>query len=84
MVLGSMNYALYNGSFILASAPSQYPETADSWYMNKNFIKFILIFFSAICGFGSSILWVSQGRYISRIASHNNKGFYNSVFWGFY
>ena len=84
MVSGSMSYALYNGSFILASAPSQYPEKADSWYMNDNLIKFVIMFFSAICGFGSSVLWVSQGRYISRIAIDNNKGFYNSFFWGFY
>ena len=79
-----MNYALYTGSFILASAPSRYPEKADSWYMNDNFIKFVIIFTSACCGLGASILWVGQGRYISRIANDANKGIYTSVFWSFY
>ena len=84
MVLGSMNYTLYTASFILASAPSQFPEKAELWYMNGNFIKFVIMFTATCCGFGASILWVGQGRYISRIANDTNKGTYNSFFWGFY
>ena len=34
-----------------------------------------------MCGFGASILWVAEGRYISRIANDSNKGTYNSIFW---
>ena len=84
IVSGSITYALYNGSFILASAPSQFPEKADSWYMQENFITFVILFCSATCGLGASVIWVSQGRYISRIANDSNKGLYNSVFWSFY
>ena len=37
-----------------------------------------------ICGFGSAITWVAQGRYISRIANESNKGTFNSIFWAFF
>ena len=84
MVVGSMNYALYTGSFILASAQGHFPESIDSWYMDDNFIKFVIMFTAACCGFGAAILWVGQGRYISRIANDANKGTYNSIFWAFF
>ncbi len=53
-------------------------------YANKGFIKFVLLFTAAINGFGASILWVAQGRYISRIANDENKGMFNSIFWAFF
>lgn len=42
------------------------------------------MFTAACCGFGASILWVGQGRYISRIANDSNKGTYVSIFRGFF
>lgn len=39
---------------------------------------------AACCGFGAAILWVAQGRYISRIATDENKGTYFSIFWAFF
>ena len=47
-------------------------------------IQAVILLTAAINGFGASILWVSQGRYISRIANEENKGTYNSVFWAFF
>ena len=83
MVVGSMTYSLYTGSFILASAPGQYPDH-DEWYLSDSFIKFIIILTAACCGFGAAILWVGQGRYLARIANDDNKATYNSVFWAFF
>jgi len=47
-------------------------------------IRAVIIITAAINGFGASILWVAQGRYISRIATDENKGTFNSVFWAFF
>lgn len=84
MTVGAMCYTLYTGAFILAAAPENYPSAAGSWALSDGFIKFIIIICAAACGFGAAILWVAQGRYISRIANNENKGFYNSTFWAFF
>ena len=34
-------------------------------------------------GWGASILWVAQGKYMSECATDFNKGMFNSVFWIF-
>ena len=44
----------------------------------------MLLSTAAINGFGAAILWVAQGRYISRIATDENKGTFNGIFWVFY
>ena len=83
MTVGSMCYTFYTASFILASLPGQYPEDASNWYASKDFIGFTNLFGAACNGFGAAILWVAQGRYISRIANDSNKGTYNSIFRAF-
>ena len=83
LTVGSMCYIFYTASFILASLPGQYPDKEGSWFASKDFIGFMNITGSIICGFGSAILWVAEGRYISRIANDSNKGTYNSVLWAF-
>lgn len=84
MTVGAMCYTLYTAAFIVASAPKQYPSAADSWALSDGFIKFVIIICAMACGFGASILWVAQGRYISRVANNENKGTYNSIFWAFF
>lgn len=32
-------------------------------------------------GFGSAIMWVGQGQFVSMCANESNKGQYNSIFW---
>ena len=84
MTIGALCYTLYTGSFILASAPIKYPEQADLWIFNKNLIKAVILVTAACCGFGASILWVAQGKYLARIANNENKGTFNSIFWAFF
>ena len=85
MTMGALCYTLYTASFILASAPGHYPERADDlWILNKSLIKAVILISAFINGFGAAILWVAQGRYISRIANDSNKGTYNSIFWAFF
>ena len=85
MTVGALCYTMYLACFILASAPGQFPEAAkNSGFLSDGFIAFFILFSAAVCGFGASILWVAQGRYISLIANDENKGTYNSIFWAFY
>jgi hypothetical protein len=39
---------------------------------------------AAATGFGGSILWVAQGKYLSNCSNETNKGMYTSIFWAFY
>ena len=80
ITLGALCYALYTSSFILSSASIKFDEQ-QSWYFEKDFIKAAILLGSCLNGFGGSIMWVAQGRYISRIATDQNKGTFNSVFW---
>ena len=61
---------------------SEYPEnkTLQSMY---SFIYVFQLLSAILCGFGGSILWVAQGKYISQCANDSNKGLYNAVFWAF-
>lgn len=43
----------------------------------------MIIVCAIIAGFGTSLLWVAHGRYVTLCADDSNKGFYNSVFWVF-
>ena len=52
--------------------------------MNRNLIKFLLIFAAVINGAGAGVLWVSQGAYVAECACDENKGFFNSFFWAFF
>ena len=85
MTIGALCYTLYTGCFILASAPQKFPDQADSlWVFNEGLIRAIILITAAINGFGASILWVAQGRYLARIANDSNKGTFNSIFWAFF
>ena len=70
MFAGALCYTFYIASFILAATPTQYPDTN----MSKTFISAVILIAAAINGFGASILWVAQGKYISMCASNENKG----------
>ena len=83
ITLGSVCYCLYIASFILASASIKYPEQ-QSWYLDKGVIEATILSTAIVNGFGAAILWVAQGKYISRIATDSNKGTYYSIFWAIF
>ena len=83
MTLGSFCYLLYILSFVLASASIKY-EDEELAIFGKGVIEASIYIASVFNGFGASILWVAQGRYISRIANDSNKGLYNSIFFAFF
>jgi hypothetical protein len=49
-----------------------------------NTIYGLILTAAAINGFGASILWVAGLKYLSECANDDNKGTYNSIFWGFF
>ena len=63
--LGSLCYSAYIGSFILVSVPDQFPENK----INASLVATLIMIGAAINGFGAAILWVAQGKYISRCAN---------------
>ena len=84
MTIGAMCYTLYTASFVIASTPLKYPEKANDWFFSEGAIVTVILVTAVVNGFGAAILWVAQGRYISRIADDSNKGTYNSIFWAFF
>ena len=55
MVIGGLCYTFYIASFILAAAPTQYPDANIS----KTLITVVVLIAAAINGFGAAILWVA-------------------------
>jgi len=80
LVIAALGYAMWSGTFILASMPIQYPELKEQWFMSDNFIKFINMAGASCCGLGAAVLWTAHGRYISTCASSKNQGLFNSIF----
>jgi len=45
----------------------------------------LLIYLAAIInGFGASILWLAEGKYIANCATDSNKGLFNGTFWAIF
>lgn len=80
LFMGALCYTFYIASFILAAAPTQYPDAN----ITSTLIWVVILIAAAINGFGASILWVAQGKYISICANEENKGVFNGIFWAFF
>jgi len=82
MTVGGLCYVLYCAAFILPLKRTENPEneTLQNMYWH---IYVSLIVGAVLVGFGASILWVAQGKYISALANESNMGMFNAVFWAF-
>jgi len=83
LLTGAICYSVYVASFIMAALRAA-NEDSNAFIYQKGFIKSVILVAAAINGFGASILWVAQGKYISECADEKNKGLFNSVFWAFF
>ena len=79
LVGGSLTFSLYNATFILSSYYVEKPEL-DTWYLNQTFIIVIVYVAAVLNGFGASIIWLAQGKYVAQCASDSNKELF---FWVF-
>ena len=67
MFVGALCYAFYVGAFILALERAENPNS-ETWKNLYWFIYAFILVSAALCGFGASILWVAEGKYISNCA----------------
>ena len=79
LVVGSLTFSFYNATFILSSYRSENPNL-HAWYLNKTFIIVLIYVAAVLNGFGASILWLAQAKYVAICASDINKGLFNGVF----
>jgi MFS family permease len=68
LVCGALCYFFWVFCFL---CPAFYADNKNSslFLLNKGFIYFIVLFSSAVNGFGAGILWVAQGKYIADCAN---------------
>ena len=63
MALGALCYSFWILSFLLPAYFAQFKDTGsslqDAWYMNKTFIKGVILTTAGINGIGAGILWVA-------------------------
>ena len=83
LFLSGLCYAFWIFCFLPAAF---YPDNKDSssFIFNRTFINFLSLFSAAVNGFGSSVLWVAQGKYVGECANDQNKGFFFGYFWAFF
>jgi MFS family permease len=78
-----MTTTIWVFSSIVAALKKDDP-LSDKVYVQDWFVYTIVLVASALNGFGSAILWVAQGKYVSLCAHEKTKGFFFSYFWLFY
>ena len=54
------------------------------FFQSDGFIRTFSIIASIVAGFGSALIWVAQGQYLSKCATAETKGLYFGVFWSVY
>jgi hypothetical protein len=79
LVGGSLTNSLYAATFILSSYYGDNPDL-HAWYL-KTFLIVIVYVAAVLNGFGASIIWLAQGKYVAQCASDSNKGLFNGTFW---
>jgi len=79
LVGGSLTFSLYAATFILSSYQYENPAL-HARYLNKTFIIVLTYAAAVLNGFGASILWPAQAKYVTICASDRNEGLFNGVF----
>jgi hypothetical protein len=77
LCLSGLTYGIWILGFLLPAY--KYEQTVD---LSDTSIIAINLTTAMIIGLGAGPLWVSQGAFIAECACQQNKGFYNSIFWG--
>lgn len=83
LVIGSFFHFTLILAFILPAYKSDHPDD-ESWLVSTTTIETLLLVTAALNGFGSAVLWVSCGNYISLAATSKSRGMYFGLFWVFY
>ena len=81
IVLGCVTYAIMTAADILPALAYDNPGSAWAGKPMYGFIYFLLLFTALLNGFGASLLYVAQGKYLSEAATARNIGLFQSVNW---
>ena len=65
MVLGALSHVIFIGSMILPAYRSEYSDKEGGLILDKQLVKAILIVAAIINGFGSSLIWLGEGIYMT-------------------
>jgi MFS family permease len=82
LALGCFFEAFHLFALVIPALRKEQPLN-DSLQNMYGFICFFICLCAIIAGIGTSLLWVSLGRYVTLCANDTNKGFFNAVFWVF-
>lgn len=80
LIVGGFGHFCFVFAQIFPAIRYDYPDN-DSVVTSDAFIKTMLIVCATINGFGASLIWVSNGSYISACATPKTKGFFYGFFW---
>jgi MFS family permease len=80
LIVGCLTYTFMVGSQIPPCWRYDHKNAlqSDGWY---NFMYGFMLLSCAVNGWGASILYVAQGKYVAEIANSKNVGFFNSIIW---
>ena len=83
MTFASVLYAIWIFSNGLTSLALKNEDLRD--HLSYNAVICVVIICSILVGFGSSLVWVAQGKYLSdcSLVCQDKKGRYQSIFWFF-
>ena len=65
---------------ILPAMRSQNPSIEHQKWL-YNFIYVAMLIAAVLNGWGASLLYIAQGKYMAEISNSKNVGFFNSVLW---
>ena len=85
LFIGGCCYFFRIFCFLFVAYYAEYPDKRDSiFFLSRSFIITMILLSACVNGFGSGILWVSQGRYVSQCATDETKGFFFSYFFAIF
>lgn len=82
---GCLGDVLWVAAQIIPAYKAAYNKTSqDSIVYSDTFIYTTNTFGALASGFGSALLWIAEGKYITDCARENTKGFFFGFFWACY
>ena len=80
LILGGFGHFCFVFAQIFPAVKYDHPEK-DGVITSNGFITALLIVCALINGTGAALIWVSNGNYISELATPKTKGFFYGFFW---
>ena len=82
IIVGTFGYFLNLASGLITASCDEFSDI-DLFYCDPVMIYTINLIFNAITGLSASIIWNSFSKYVSDIATKDNKGKFFGIFYAF-